>query len=156
MTDRVIKVVAALVLDPSGHALLVRKRGTTAFMQPGGKPEIGETASAALCRELAEEVGIILSPQRLSLRGTFRTAAANEPDHDVEATVFEVHLDSEEAASARVSAEIAELAWVTPDATGNLPLAPLTAQFVLALATDRPIPAGEPTPAVRRPDRFAR
>ena len=39
----VIRIVAAVVADERGRLLLVRKRGTTAFMQPGGKPEAGET-----------------------------------------------------------------------------------------------------------------
>lgn len=37
MTDPVLRIVAAVVLDDDGHVLVVRKRGTTAFMQPGGK-----------------------------------------------------------------------------------------------------------------------
>jgi hypothetical protein len=31
-----IQIVAALIRDGAGRVLLVRKRGTTAFMQPGG------------------------------------------------------------------------------------------------------------------------
>jgi hypothetical protein len=31
-----IEIVAALIRDGAGRMLLVRKRGTTAFMQPGG------------------------------------------------------------------------------------------------------------------------
>ena len=37
MSDNVISVVAALIRDEQGRVLLVRKRGTAAFMQPGGK-----------------------------------------------------------------------------------------------------------------------
>jgi 8-oxo-dGTP diphosphatase len=33
-----IKIVAALIRDHDGRVLLVRKRGTKAFMQPGGNP----------------------------------------------------------------------------------------------------------------------
>ena len=42
MRSRVISVVAAVIRDDSGRVLLVRKRGTTAFMQPGGKRDTGE------------------------------------------------------------------------------------------------------------------
>ena len=49
--DRVIRVAAAVVTDDAGRFLLVRKRGTTAFMQPGGKIEPGEDPRAALVRE---------------------------------------------------------------------------------------------------------
>lgn len=37
-----IRIVAALVLDGAGRMLVVRKAGTDAFMQPGGKPDAGE------------------------------------------------------------------------------------------------------------------
>ena len=37
MSEQVISIVAALIRDPAGRVLLVRKRGTVAFMQPGGK-----------------------------------------------------------------------------------------------------------------------
>ena len=35
----IIRIVAALIVNADGHVLLVRKRDTTAFMQPGGKIE---------------------------------------------------------------------------------------------------------------------
>jgi 8-oxo-dGTP pyrophosphatase MutT (NUDIX family) len=37
-----INIVAALIIDGAGRVLLVRKRGTDAFMQPGGKRDAGE------------------------------------------------------------------------------------------------------------------
>ncbi len=36
MTPPPIHIAAALILDTGGRALLVRKRGTEAFMQAGG------------------------------------------------------------------------------------------------------------------------
>ena len=57
METGTIRVVAALIRDDAGRVLLVRKRGTTAFMQPGGKRDLGEDDLAALAREIAEELG---------------------------------------------------------------------------------------------------
>ncbi|MEA3021786.1 MAG: 8-oxo-dGTP diphosphatase, partial [Alphaproteobacteria bacterium] len=57
MNERIISVVAALIRDGDGRVLLVRKRGTTAFMQPGGKRDAGESDVAALAREIVEELG---------------------------------------------------------------------------------------------------
>ncbi len=37
-----IEIVAALNRDEAGRVLLIRKRGTSAFMQPGGKRDHGE------------------------------------------------------------------------------------------------------------------
>lgn len=34
---KIIRIAAALLIGTDGRTLLVRKRGTQAFMQPGGK-----------------------------------------------------------------------------------------------------------------------
>jgi len=43
-----IRIAAALLTDARGRLLLVRKRGTAWFMQPGGKIEPGEQPFDAL------------------------------------------------------------------------------------------------------------
>lgn len=127
MSDRVIRVVAALVTDPEDRQLLVRKRGTDRFMQAGGKPEPGETPAGALVRELAEEVGLDVSEAALVPLGPFTTEAANEPGHRLEAAVFRLPLSADAAAAVEPRAEIEELRWCTAAeaaALGDL-LAPL-------------------------------
>jgi 8-oxo-dGTP pyrophosphatase MutT (NUDIX family) len=126
MTNR-IHIAAALLVRADGRTLLVRKRGTTAFMQPGGKLEPGEAVAAALQRELAEELrlsGTIGAPAPL---GRFIAPAASEPGAIVEAELFVVELAGEAAAQA----EIEEIRWVDPAAPGELELAPLTRDHVL-------------------------
>jgi len=49
-----IRIAAALLVRADGRTLLVRKRGTRAFMQPGGKIEQGEAPAEALALELRE------------------------------------------------------------------------------------------------------
>ena len=49
----IIRIAAALLIGADGQTLLVRKRGTQAFMQPGGKIEAGEQPVHALARELS-------------------------------------------------------------------------------------------------------
>lgn len=109
MTSR-IHVSAAVITDAAGRLLLVRKTGTTAFMQPGGKPEVGETPAQTLIRELDEELGVTLLPESLGSLGRYTAAAANEPGFDVVADVFTVDLAGQVP---RAAAEIAELRWVS-------------------------------------------
>jgi 8-oxo-dGTP pyrophosphatase MutT (NUDIX family) len=127
VTDPVIRVVAALVTDPDGRLLLVRKRGTDRFMQAGGKPEAGETARGALVRELSEELGLDVAEGALEPLGPFVTDAANEPGHRLEAEVFRLPLPSGVADALEPHAEIEELRWSTPEEASALGprLAPL-------------------------------
>ncbi|MCP2635446.1 NUDIX domain-containing protein [Microbacterium sp. HD4P20] len=123
-----IHVSAAVILDDRGRLLLVRKAGTTAFMQPGGKPEPGETASETLSRELAEELGIRVDPWELRPLGEFTAAAANEPGFLVVADVFAADIGAQRP---RVGAEIAELRWVGGADATTLEIAPLARENFL-------------------------
>src|SRR5947207_13747538 len=82
-----IKIVAALIRDDAGRVLLVRKRGTTAFMQPGGKRDPGEDDVAALSREIAEELGCRVLGASIRSLGEFDAVAANEPGLRVQASL---------------------------------------------------------------------
>lgn len=128
----VIRVAAALIVDDSGRLLLVRKQGTTVFMQPGGKYEPGETGAETLARELHEELGVTISPAALEPLGTFTAAAANEPGRMVEAEVFRAAVNAS-TGTPMVGAEIAELRWVHPLEFGDLAIAPLVTDYMLAL-----------------------
>lgn len=127
----VIEVVAALVTGPDGRTLLVRKRGTSLFMNPGGKPEVGETHVEALRRELDEELGLDVPAKALTSLGTIATVAANEPGHDLVAHCFALHLEDP---AHTVAAEIAEARWVDP-ADPGVALAPLAADHLLPRLT---------------------
>jgi 8-oxo-dGTP diphosphatase len=132
-----IHVSAAVIVDAEGRVLVVRKQGTTRFMQPGGKPEAGESAAETLIRELHEELGLLLDEADLRPLGTFISAAANEPGHRVVAEAFATSVDP---GSVSVQAELAELRWITPADLATLPLAPLSVEHLLPLAW--PTPAG--------------
>lgn len=130
MSGNVISVVAALIRDADGRVLLVRKRGTAVFMQPGGKRDLGESDIAALARELVEELGCRVAESSAQPLGVFECAAANEPGHRVRAAVYAVDVDG--PVVPRV--EIDQMVWVDPRALPDLPLAPLTRDHVLPLA----------------------
>lgn len=125
-----IHVSAAVITDAAGRVLFVRKRGTTVFMQPGGKPEPGETPAQALARELEEEIGLVVDPGRLRPLGSFEAGAANEPGHLVVAESFAIDAEPGDVSP---RAEIEELRWVARDEASALPLAPLSVDFLLPL-----------------------
>lgn len=129
VSPTLIRIAAALLIDPEGRTLLVRKRDTQAFMQPGGKIDEGESARAALVRELHEELGLQVPPEAPVYLGRFQAAAANEPGCQVQADLFRV--DSAEQPQA--AAEIDALAWVSGDEAPELVLAPLTRDVILPL-----------------------
>ena len=126
-----IRIVAALIDDGEGCVFLVRKRGTSAFMQPGGKGDPGETAFQTLLRELEEELAF--SPDEADARflGCFRADAANEPGRRVEAEMFHIRTPGREFT---IGAELDEGIWVSAEDAVHLPLAPLTRDHVLPLA----------------------
>ncbi|MFD6137293.1 NUDIX domain-containing protein [Isoptericola sp. NPDC060257] len=131
-----LHIVAAVIVRDDGRALLVRKRGTTAFMQVGGKIEPGEEPVAALVRECAEEIGLVVDPAAVRPLGRRTAVAANEPDHVVDAHVFEVALPVGFAVETR--AELAEHVWVDPAApAAPHPLAPLSADLMTDVAARR-------------------
>ena len=121
-----IHIAAAVIANDEGQTLLVRKQGTSAFMQAGGKIASGETSLAALEREIREELSCEIAGIPKSL-GTFRAIAVNEDHADVIAELFLVTLDAEP----QVSGEIEEMIWVSPDEALSLNLARLTRDHVL-------------------------
>ena len=132
-----IKIVAALICDDAGRVLLVRKRGTTAFMQPGGKRDSGEDDTAALAREIAEELGCSLVSASIRPLGEFDAIAANEPGFRVQACLYGVDVTGD----ITPGSEIDETIWIDPAAPPDIVLAPLTREHVLPLAAMRRVTA---------------
>ncbi len=70
MTNNVVLVVAAALIDPDGRVLIAQRpegksmAGLWEF--PGGKVEPGELPEAALIRELREELSIEVQPKCLA------------------------------------------------------------------------------------------
>ncbi|HEY5721585.1 MAG TPA: NUDIX domain-containing protein [Allosphingosinicella sp.] len=128
--ETLIRIVAAIAMNARGEMLMVRKRGTGAFMLPGGKPGAGESALDALEREVGEELDCGLDRAGCRPLGTFRAPAANEPGFTVEAELFAVSLDGEP----RPWGEIDALIWVDPDGELPDPMAQLGREHALPQA----------------------
>jgi 8-oxo-dGTP pyrophosphatase MutT (NUDIX family) len=126
---KTIHIAAALLIRPDGQTLLVRKRNTQAFMQPGGKIEHGEQPVSALIRELHEELNVLIEPTQAHYLGAFSAPAANEPGFEVHCELFRVQVEG----PVTPAAEIEEVRWVDADGHGELVLAPLTRDHILPL-----------------------
>lgn len=76
--DETMLVVAAALFDDRGRVLMhrraPRKKHGGLWEFPGGKVEDGESPEAALCRELAEELGIAVELDALE-RAVFATSS---------------------------------------------------------------------------------
>ena len=134
MTIAPIRIAAALLVRDDRHTLLVRKRGSAIFMQPGGKIDPGEAPRDALRRELREELGLEIDPAGLAYLGRFAAPAANEPGATVDAELFRLAWQAGEVAA---RAEIEEIAWVDPADPGPRLLTPLTRDHALPLCRAR-------------------
>ena len=131
-TPDIIRIAAALLIGPDGRTLLVRKRGTLAFMQPGGKIEPHEQPITALARELGEELALKIDPANATYLGHFSAPAVNEPGFEVQAELFLLHIQQ----SVAPAAEIEEVQWIDPQGDGGLILAPLTRDLILPFYRD--------------------
>lgn len=130
--SKTIRIAAALLVRGDGQTLLVRKRNTLAFMQPGGKIDAGEQPADALVRELHEELNLRVDPSQAVYLGQFSAPAANEPGFTVEAELFKVQVD----VAVTPAAEIEEVCWINPMGEGDLHLAPLTRDLILPFYRD--------------------
>jgi 8-oxo-dGTP pyrophosphatase MutT (NUDIX family) len=139
--------VVALIWERDGQLLAARTHGRDAWYLPGGKREPGEAPADALVREVREELGVALD------------AATVEPVVTVEAVAHgwpagtRVRMScwrGEVAGEPRPCGEIAELAWLGPEALAGLaPAAQLAFRAVFGGPGDR---AG-PAPGAERLDR---
>jgi uncharacterized protein (TIGR00730 family) len=78
----------AWVVVRDGRILAVRSAGRDVFYLPGGKIEPGETAPAALARELFEELALSVVPEELAERFTVEDEAHGMPGRRLRMTCF--------------------------------------------------------------------
>lgn len=120
-----------MLTDADNRLLVVRKRGSSIFMMPGGKIEAQEAPAEALLRELREELGLRVALADIAYLGVHETTAANEKQTYVMGHVHRVQLPQEASSSISAHAEIEELAWLTPENYADYQLAHLLSEFTL-------------------------
>ncbi len=104
--------VRGLVVDDEGRVLLIEHTYVPGWHLPGGGVERGETAHAALARELVEEAGVeMIGPARLV--SVHDNHARFRGDH-----VLLYRIGDWRAVAATSRGEIARIGWFAP---GDLP-----------------------------------
>lgn len=129
--NKVIYIAAACITDPLNRLLVVRKKGSAIFMQPGGKIEQGEQPIETLVREIKEELQLDIPLVLPKLIGSFEAPAANEPGYLVKAELFRIELAT--SPTLTPTAEIAEALWITHADIANINMAPLIHTYVIPL-----------------------
>ena len=114
-----------------GKVLCARSRGKTTFYVPGGKREPGESDTAALCREIQEELSVDLVPESIHLLGEFLAQADGKP---VGVQVRLRCYTADFTGAFAPAAEIAEIAWL---ARAERPRCSLVTQIVFDWLAER-------------------
>lgn len=127
----ILPVVAVALADDQGRFLMQQRPAGKAHAGlwefPGGKVERGETPEEALCRELAEELGIHVMPDDLS-----PFAFASEPAGGGRHLILMLYLCRRWAGTPH-AIEAAALCWEAPAALAALPMPPADVVLVEAL-----------------------
>jgi 8-oxo-dGTP diphosphatase len=114
----ILKIGLAVTADD--RLLVVRKKGGTLYILPGGKPEPGENDLEALVREVEEELGCSLNSTTIEFLGSFSDRAA-----DMENTTVTVRLYAAQLVGDPIpQSEIENLKWFSPKEDGINSLAP--------------------------------
>lgn len=107
-TIRGIEKSAGIIIEER-KLLLSRSRESSLFVAPGGKRQPHESSTAALCRELFEEEGILVTERDISLFGTFKAITAGpKPPRPITMDVYWVN---KYLGIPTPSGEIAENLW---------------------------------------------
>jgi 8-oxo-dGTP pyrophosphatase MutT (NUDIX family)/diadenosine tetraphosphate (Ap4A) HIT family hydrolase len=132
---RVAVGAAAAILDGEGRILLVRHGyGRHNWELPGGAAEIGESPEQTAVREVAEETGLTIVPERV-------TGIYTELGHRLGPTMHFVVRCRREPADAEpriASDEITDLAWVEPSSPPR-PISDFTIRRILDAIASRPV-----------------
>ena len=132
----ILTVVALALMDATGRVLMqqrpVHRAHGGLWEFPGGKVEAGEGPSAALVREISEELGLAVAPGDL-----FPISfAAHEPTGEAQIAERPLVLllyGCRHWQGTPVCEPGAALVWATPDKLAKLPMPPLDRPLLAAL-----------------------
>jgi ADP-ribose pyrophosphatase YjhB (NUDIX family) len=116
----------AAVRDEQGRVLLVRRSDSGNWELPGGRVELGETATTAAEREVVEESGVAIKVTRLAGVYTDPGHVMVYPDTGEARQQFAVcfHALPVDGQPQADHDETCEAAWIAPDHLDVLPIHP--------------------------------
>jgi 8-oxo-dGTP pyrophosphatase MutT (NUDIX family) len=89
----VIIKAAAVVLNPEGHLLIVKKKGSEIWISLGGKQEKGETLEETLRREVFEELQIKVKGNPVLFHTSSVEPASDKPNLFVRIYSFFIEIE---------------------------------------------------------------
>jgi len=98
--------VAGAIVDEHGRMLAIRRRDNGHWEPPGGVLELDETIEDGLVREIREETGLTVDPERLT--GVYKNMRLG-----IVNLVFRCSVTG--GATTRTDEEAAEIAWLTAE-----------------------------------------
>jgi len=127
--------VAAVIVDDSGRALLIKRRDNERWEPPGGVLELDEDIATGLRREAREETGLDVDP--VALTGVYKNMTRG-----IVALVFKC-----KATGGRLTLndEVSEFRWAAPDEITTIVDEAFAVRIIDAVSS-------LPAPAVRQHD----
>jgi ADP-ribose pyrophosphatase YjhB (NUDIX family) len=121
--------VAAAIVNEQGKVLAIRRRDNGQWEPPGGVLELDEAIQDGLIREVQEETGLHVEPERLT--GVYKNMMRG-----IVALVFRCHVLSGQP---RISPEAAEIQWVEPEEVVHLMSEAYAVRLLDALQAGPPV-----------------
>lgn len=130
---RVTPSVFAVIRDPDGRLLLVRRLDSGNWELPGGQVEVGDTATGALHREVTEESGIVIDVLGVAGvhcdPGYVIRSAAGEVRQPFVVTYHAIPAPDSPAPRPDL-AETGEVAWIDPAGLDAVPTHPAMRRWI--------------------------
>jgi len=120
--------VAAVIVDDEGRVLVTQRRDNGYWQPPGGVLELDETIEEGLRREVYEETGLTIEPERL-------TGVYKHVKRGIVALVFRARIVE---GTPGPTDEVAAVDWWTAEAVGEQMAETFSLRILDALGDDSP------------------